>query len=134
MSADTPHSHSSYNVNSSEAKCPFSGHNAPKAAGRGTRNQDWWPNQLSLSILRQHSGLSNPLEADFDYAAAFESLDYPALKQDIIHLMKTSQDWWRADFGHYGPSLSAWPGTVRAPTVPVTVAVAQERVRSASLP
>lgn len=117
MSHDAHSGKTSYNVNSSEAKCPFSGHNAPKAAGRGTRNQDWWPNQLNLSILRQHSSLSNPMEADFDYTAAFESLDYEALKKDLVDLMKTSQDWWPADFGHYGPFFirMAWhsAGTYR---------------------
>jgi len=117
MSHDARSGKTSYNVNSSEAKCPFSGHNAPKAAGRGTRNQDWWPNQLNLNILRQHSSLSNPMEADFDYTAAFESLDYEALKKDLVDLMKTSQDWWPADFGHYGPFFirMAWhsAGTYR---------------------
>ena len=117
MSHDAHSGKTSYNVNSSEAKCPFSGHNAPKAAGRGTRNQDWWPNQLNLNILRQHSSLSNPMEADFDYTAAFESLDYEALKKDLVDLMKTSQDWWPADFGHYGPFFirMAWhsAGTYR---------------------
>ena len=117
MSNDAHSSKTSYNVNSSEAKCPFTGHNAPKAAGRGTRNQDWWPNQLNLNILRQHSSLSNPMEADFDYTGAFESLDYEALKKDLVDLMKTSQDWWPADFGHYGPFFirMAWhsAGTYR---------------------
>ena len=117
MSHDAHSGKTSYNVNSSEAKCPFSGHNAPKAAGRGTRNQDWWPNQLNLNILRQHSSLSNPMAADFDYTAAFESLDYEALKKDLVELMKTSQDWWPADFGHYGPFFirMAWhsAGTYR---------------------
>ena len=117
MSHDAHSGKTSYNVNSSEAKCPFSGHNAPKAAGRGTRNQDWWPNQLNLNILRQHSSLSNPMAADFDYTAAFESLDYEALKKALVELMKTSQDWWPADFGHYGPFFirMAWhsAGTYR---------------------
>lgn len=69
---------------------------------RATSNSDWWPNQLNLSILRQNSELSNPMGEDFDYAKAFESLDYEALKKDIRDLMTQSQDWWPADFGHYG--------------------------------
>ncbi|BAE66539.1 heme peroxidase [Aspergillus flavus] len=84
-------------------KCPF--HNQapkPNVAGSGTQNRDWWPDQLKLNILRQHTTVSNPLDPDFDYAAAFNSLDYYALKKDLQDLMTDSQDWWPADFGHYG--------------------------------
>ncbi len=84
---------------------------------RGNRNHDWWPNQLQLSILRQHSSLSDPMGEDFDYAEAFKSLDLAAVKQDIYELMTTSQDWWPADYGHYGPFFirMAWhsAGTYR---------------------
>ncbi|RDW80929.1 catalase-peroxidase [Coleophoma crateriformis] len=71
-------------------------------AGGGTRNTDWWPKELKLNILRQHTSVTNPLSKDFDYAAAFKSLDYDALKKDLHKLMTDSQDWWPADFGHYG--------------------------------
>ena len=81
-----------------EAKCPF-GH----GASDGTTNRDWWPRQLRLDLLQQHSSKSNPMGADFDYAEAFKSLDLAALKQDLAALMTDSQDWWPADFGHYGP-------------------------------
>ncbi|NBX87559.1 MAG: catalase-peroxidase, partial [Bacteroidetes bacterium] len=84
-----------------EAKCPFNHGQSPKVAGAGTSNQDWWPNQLNLNALRQHSTLSNPLGDDFNYAEEFNSLDLNALKQDITELMTTSQDWWPADYGHY---------------------------------
>jgi catalase-peroxidase len=84
----------------SEAKCPF--HNQQNAGGGGTRNHDWWPNQLKVSILRQHAAASNPMDATFNYAAAFKSLDLEALKKDLEALMTDSQDWWPADFGHYG--------------------------------
>jgi catalase-peroxidase len=90
----------SYNVNS-EAKCPFMGGVLNKGAGAGTRNSDWWPNQLKLNILRQNSSLSNPMGEQFDYAEAFKSLDLNALKKDINDLMTNSQDWWPADFGSY---------------------------------
>jgi catalase-peroxidase len=80
-----------------EAKCPFL-----HAAGRGPSNRDWWPNQLNLKILHQHSSLSDPMGGDFDYAEEFKSLDLDALKQDLVALMTDSQDWWPADFGHYG--------------------------------
>jgi len=90
----------SYNVNS-EAKCPFMGGALNKGAGAGTRNSDWWPNQLKLNILRQNSSLSNPMGEQFDYAEAFKSLDLNALKKDINDLMTNSQDWWPADFGSY---------------------------------
>ncbi len=82
----------------SEAQCPF----AP-AAGGGTTNRDWWPRQLRLDLLNQHSDRSNPLGEEFDYATAFKGLDYTALKQDLADLMTDSQEWWPADFGHYGP-------------------------------
>ncbi|RAH47490.1 catalase/peroxidase [Aspergillus brunneoviolaceus CBS 621.78] len=83
-----------------ESKCPYKAH--ANVAGGGTRNTDWWPEQLKLNILRQHTSTTNPLKADFDYAAAFQSLDYFALKKDLHALMTDSQDWWPADFGHYG--------------------------------
>ncbi|MFC3881073.1 catalase/peroxidase HPI [Algoriphagus namhaensis] len=85
------------------SKCPFIGGAVSKAAGRGTRNTDWWPNQLNLSILRQHSDKVNPMDKDFDYAKEFQSLDLAAVKKDLADLMTDSQDWWPADYGHYGP-------------------------------
>ena len=97
---------------SSESKCPFH-----HAAGGGTSNRDWWPKQLKLELLHQHSQRSDPMGADFDYTKAFQSLDYAALKRDLAALMTDSQDWWPADFGHYGPLFirMAWhsAGTYR---------------------
>lgn len=85
------------------SKCPFhNGSMKHNVGGGGTRNRDWWPNQLKLSILRQHSSLSNPMGEDFDYTEAFKSLDLEAVKKDLHALMTDSQDWWPADFGHYG--------------------------------
>ncbi|MGN6641035.1 MAG: peroxidase family protein, partial [Mucilaginibacter sp.] len=85
------------------SKCPFHNGNMKSAvAGSGTKNRDWWPNQLKLGVLRQHSSLSNPMDKDFNYAEAFKSLDLEAVKQDLHALMTDSQDWWPADFGHYG--------------------------------
>ena len=86
----------------SESNCPFSGGAVKKSAGGGTQNNDWWPNQLKLNILRQNSSLSNPMEDDFDYADEFKSLDLDAIKKDLYDLMTDSQDWWPADYGHYG--------------------------------
>ena len=80
-------------------ECPIKNANV---GGGGTRNRDWWPNELKLNILRQHTPVTNPMSGDFDYAAAFKSLDYNALKKDLHALMTDSQDWWPADFGHYG--------------------------------
>ncbi len=73
-----------------------------RVAGGGTSNRDWWPDQLNLKILHQHSELSDPMGEDFDYAEEFEKLDLEALKQDLYALMTDSQDWWPADYGHYG--------------------------------
>src|ERR1700745_1990710 len=95
-----------------EAKCPF--HHDTTS---GTTNQDWWPNQLKLELLHQHSSGSNPMGDDFDYAKEFKSLDFAALKKDLAALMTDSQDWWPADYGHYGPLFirMAWhsAGTYR---------------------
>jgi catalase-peroxidase len=95
-----------------KAQCPF-----PHAAGSGTSNRDWWPNELRLDLLHQHSSKSNPMGEDFDYSKAFRSLDFAAVKKDLAALMTASQDWWPADFGHYGPLFirMAWhsAGTYR---------------------
>ncbi|VVM41651.1 Catalase-peroxidase [Pseudomonas fluorescens] len=95
-----------------ESKCPFN-----HAAGGGTTNRDWWPDQLNLNILHQHSSLSDPMDEGFNYAQAFKTLDFAAVKQDLTALMTDSQDWWPADFGHYGPLFirMAWhaAGTYR---------------------
>ena len=82
---------------STEAKCPV------HHAASGPSNRDWWPNQLKLELLHQHSSRSNPMGEDFDYAKEFKSLDLVAVKKDLAALMTDSQDWWPADFGHYGP-------------------------------
>jgi catalase-peroxidase len=97
---------------STVAKCPIQ-----HTAGGGTSNKDWWPNQLNLKILHQHSSLSDPLDKDFNYTKAFKNLDFAALKKDLHALMTDSQEWWPADFGHYGPLFirMAWhaAGTYR---------------------
>lgn len=103
--------------NNGIGKCPFMGGPIKHGAGRGTSNRDWWPNQLNLGILRQNSSLSNPMGEDFNYAEEFKSLDLDAVKKDIFDLMTDSQDWWPADYGHYGPLFirMAWhsAGTYR---------------------
>src|SRR4030066_1316239 len=96
-----------------ESKCPVH----KLTAGGGTTNRDWWPNQLKIELLHQHSSKSNPMDEDFNYAKEFKSLDLAAVKKDLAALMTDSQDWWPADFGHYGPLFirMAWPraGTYR---------------------
>ena len=103
--------------NSNESKCPFPHGQMKQTAGTGTSNKDWWPNKLNLGILRQHSALSDPMDKGFNYAEEFKELDLLAVKKDIFELMTTSQDWWPADYGHYGPLFirMAWhsAGTYR---------------------
>ena len=99
------------------SKCPVIGKALMPAAGKGTSNQDWWPNQLNLDILRQNSSLSNPMGTEFNYAEEFKKLDLKAVKKDLYALMTNSQEWWPADYGHYGPFFirMAWhsAGTYR---------------------
>ena len=105
------------NSNGDISQCPFMSGAQKKPAGGGTSNRDWWPNELKLNILRQHGTSSNPMGDDFNYAEAFKSVDFPTLKQEVIDLMTDSQDWWPADYGHYGPFMirMAWhsAGTYR---------------------
>jgi catalase-peroxidase len=100
-----------------ESKCPVTGKRSNPTAGGGTSNRDWWPNQVNLKILHLHSDLSNPMGEDFDYAEEFRKLDLSAVKKDLYALMTESQDWWPADWGHYGPLFirMAWhsAGTYR---------------------
>lgn len=105
------------NDNNGAGQCPFHGGEVKHSAGRGTSNRDWWPNMLNLNILRQHSSLSDPMGTQFNYAEEFGKLDLKVIKQDLVDLMTASQDWWPADYGHYGPFFirMAWhsAGTYR---------------------
>ncbi|SHH45732.1 catalase/peroxidase HPI [Winogradskyella jejuensis] len=109
---------SNFDINSSSAEqCPFLSGKQKSSAGKGIQNRDWWPNELKLNILRQHAKKNNPYGEDFDYAKAFSSINYDELKQDLHNLMTDSQDWWPADYGHYGGLMirMAWhsAGTYR---------------------
>src|SRR5215212_6629721 len=85
------------------SRCPFTGGAIQYTTETRRSNSDWWPKMLNLSILRQHSALSNPMDEDFNYAEEFNTLDLEAVKKDIFEVMTNSQDWWPADYGHYGP-------------------------------
>jgi hypothetical protein len=104
--AETPGSAHHEHSSKVESKCPFSGDTPKRTPATAQTNADWWPNQLNLRILHQHSTLSNPMDKKFNYAEEFKSLDLDAVIKDLHALMTTSQAWWPADYGHYGQSFS----------------------------
>jgi catalase-peroxidase len=106
-------------------KCPFSGR-------QRMSNRDWWPNLLDLTVLHQNSSKSNPMGKDFDYAEEFKTLDYKALKKDLLALMTDSQEWWPADFGHYGPVVHPY-GVAQRGDVPHRRRPRRWRFRHAAL-
>ena len=110
-------------------KCPVMHGAVTRNLTSGTSNREWWPNQLNIGILHQHDQKSNPMDKDFNYREAFKSLDYKALKQDLTDLMTESQEWWPADYGHYGPFFirMTWhaAGTIGAVTVAAAAVGAQ---------
>ncbi len=112
------------------SKCPFTGAGTPAkfSAGRGQTVRDFWPNSLNLKILSQHSDLSNPMDKKFNYAKEFKKLNYKALKKDLKKLMTDSQEWWPADYGHYGPLSYDWLGTLQELIGQVMVEVVQVQV------
>jgi len=108
-----------WDVNSSSASCPFLDGDMKGAAGSGKDNKDWWPNSLNLNILRQNSAMADPMDEDFNYQEEFKTLDLAAVKKDLEELMTTSQDWWPADYGHYGPFFGTQQEPIEYKTVEV---------------
>src|SRR5580658_1593136 len=108
----------------SESKCPFSGDARKHTLAGASSNADWWPNQLNLKVLHQNSPLSDPMGKEFNYAQEFKRLDLNAVVKDLHALMTDSQDWWPADFGHYGGLFIRMRGTPRVRTASPTAAVA----------
>jgi catalase-peroxidase len=108
-----------------DSKCPVTGRTSKPIAGGGMSNRDWWPEQLNLKILHQHSHMSNPMGEAFNYAEEFKKLDLQALKKDLYALMTDSQDWWPADYGHYGGLFIRMAWHSQAPTVSATAAAVQ---------
>ncbi len=114
-----------------ESKCPVTGGANKRATGRGASNRDWWPNQLNLKVLHQHSLMGNPMGEEFNYAAEFKKLNLEALKKDLYALMTDSQDWWPAITVTTGRSLSGWHGIAQAHTALATDVVARGPAPSA---
>ena len=115
---------------SNESKCPVMGHSHAGTVA----NQRWWPNQLNLKVLHQNPPAGDPMGEDFNYAEEFKTVDLEELQQDIEKVMTTSQEWWPADYGHYGPSSFGWRGTVQARIASTMAAAAQPPARCVSHP